>query len=76
MKPAPDLPSTLSTPVGGGGGGAPRRFSRIHLPRLTGEVRVGFEVTAKTLACVRTPPRGVPTSETRRNDSPSTPVRR
>src|SRR5438477_275256 len=26
---------------GGGGGGVPRMFSRIHLPRRTGEVRFG-----------------------------------
>ena len=31
--------------------------SRIHLPRFTGEVRVGFDVTVRTLACVSTPPR-------------------
>ena len=30
----------------GGGGGAPRRFSSTHLPRITGEVRVGYDVTA------------------------------
>ena len=29
------------TTGGGGGGGTPRRFPRIHLPRITGEVRVG-----------------------------------
>ena len=28
------------TSAGGGGGGVPRKFSRIHLPRITGEVRV------------------------------------
>ena len=37
------------------------------MPRLTGEVRVGLDVTARTLAWVRMPPRGVPASETRRN---------
>jgi hypothetical protein len=26
--------------AGGGGGGVPSRFSRTHLPRMTGEVRV------------------------------------
>ena len=49
-------------------------FSRIHRPRFTGEVRVGFEVAVKTLAIVITPPREVPSSETRRNASPSTPL--
>ena len=65
------LPSlSASTPDGGGDGGVPRMFSRIHLPRLTGEVRVGFDVAARMLAWVSTPPRGVPASETRRNQSP------
>ena len=48
-------------------------FSRIHLPRLTGDVRVGLDVAARMLACVSTPPRAVPASETRRNSSPVTP---
>src|SRR4051794_34031989 len=43
---------------GGGEGGEPRMFSRIHLPRLTGDVRVGLEVTVRTLPMVITPPRG------------------
>ena len=38
-------------------GGVPRMFSRIHLPRFTGEVRVGFDVTVSIAACVITPPR-------------------
>ena len=75
----PDAPWSLpsfsaSTPDGGGDGGAPRMFSRIHLPRLTGEVRFGLDVAARTLAWVNTPPRGVPASETRRNQSPVTPA--
>ena len=49
--------SRFATPGGGSGGGAPSRFSRIHLPRSTGEVRVAYEDTVSTLACVRTPPR-------------------
>ena len=69
------LPSfKASTPDGGGDGGAPRMFSRIHLPRLTGEVRFGLDVAVRTLACVNTPPRGVPASETWRNQSPVTPA--
>ena len=32
-----------STPGGGSGGGAPRRFCRTHLPRITGDVRVAME---------------------------------
>src|SRR5436190_838212 len=35
------------TSGGGGGGGVPSRFSRIHLPRTTGEVRCGYEVVAR-----------------------------
>ena len=30
---------------GGSGGGLPSRFSRIHEPRVTGDVRFGAEVT-------------------------------
>ena len=35
----------------------PRICSMIHLPRFTGDVRVGFDVIVSTLACVSTPPR-------------------
>src|SRR5580693_2465754 len=42
---------------GGGGDGVPRMLSRINRPRLTGEVRVGLDVTARTLPMVSTPPR-------------------
>ena len=59
---------------GGGGGGVPRISSRIHLPRLTGEVRVGFEVTVRDVASVTTPPRCLPARATRRNWSPVTPL--
>ena len=52
-------------PGGGGGGGLPSNCSSTHLPRFTGEVRVGFEVTVSTLACVSRPPRAVPASDTR-----------
>ena len=34
---------------GGGGGGVPSRFSRIHLPRTTGEVRSACDVTIRML---------------------------
>ena len=49
--------ASFGTSGGGGGGGVPSRLSSTHLPRLTGEVRVGFEVTVSTLAWVSMPPR-------------------
>ena len=47
-----------------GGGGVASRLSSTHLPRFTGEVRVGFEVSVRMLPWVSTPWRGVPASET------------
>ena len=44
---------------GGGAGGVPKIASRIKTPRFTGDVRVGFEVTASTLPWVSTPPRAL-----------------
>ena len=35
------------TSGGGGGGGDPSTFSRIHLPRWTGDVRSGYDVTVR-----------------------------
>ena len=61
--------------AGGGGAGVPRMFSRMNWPRFTGEVRVGFEVTSKTDACVSTPPRGLSLgSVTLRISLPLTPL--
>ena len=34
---------------------APSTCSRSHLPRRTGDVRVGYDVTVSTLACVKMP---------------------
>ena len=34
---------------GGDGGGLPKRFSNIHAPRVTGDVRLGEEVTMRKL---------------------------
>jgi len=34
---------------GGAGGGVPRMFSRIHLPRRTGDVLLGYDVTVRML---------------------------
>ena len=43
----------------------------MNRPRFTGEVRSGFEVTARTVPCVSTPPRGLSAgSFTRRISSP------
>ena len=71
-----DLPRSFSsragTSGGGGGGGAPRRFSRIHLPRSTGEVRLGYDETVRTLACRQTPPRPLPVRSTLRKSCPLT----
>src|SRR5262249_17259478 len=58
---------------GGGAGGDPRRLSSTNFPRLTGDVRVGFEVTARTEPSVRMPPRGLSGGNfTRRISSPIT----
>ena len=43
----------------GGGGGVPMMFSRIHLPRMTGDVRVAYEVTVRTLPWRNRPPRSL-----------------
>ncbi len=46
-------------------------FSMIHLPRSTGDVRVGYDVTLKMLPCPSNPRRAPlsfrPSSDTRRN---------
>src|SRR5439155_5514801 len=55
---------------GGGGGGAPRRFSSNHLPRRVGEVRVGYEVTVRMLACPNNPRRAGSVTTTRRKSLP------
>ena len=67
-------PSLFSCSVGtfggGGGGGVPRMFSRIHLPRSTGDVRLGYDVTASTLPWPSRPRRFSSGSVTRRNRLP------
>ena len=58
--PPPSLVSSRSgTSAGGGGGGTPSRFSRIHLPRTTGEVRSGYDVTVRMLPWPSRPRRGL-----------------
>src|SRR5438552_67141 len=41
----------------GGGGGAPKILPRTHTPRMIGDVRVAYDVTASTLPCRSRPPR-------------------
>ncbi len=60
------LSSAPGTFGGGGGGGVPSRFSSTHLPRSVGDVRFGYDVTVRMLPCPRSPPRAVPSSDTRR----------
>ena len=45
------------TSGGGGGGGVPSRFSSIHLPRSTGDVRCGYAVTVRMLPWPSSPRR-------------------
>src|SRR5436190_23617332 len=71
VLPSPDSFSG-GTSGGGGGGGAASKFSRTHLPRITGDVRVGYDVTASTAPIVITPPRWLSVSSTRRKRLPST----
>src|SRR3982751_2969486 len=52
---------------GGGVGGTPSRLVRIHLPRCTGEVRLGYDVTVRMLACPNRPRRASFGTFTRRN---------
>src|SRR5262245_10612408 len=44
---------------GGGGGGEHRRRDSTHLPRLTGDVRLGLEVSVSRAAWDRSPKRCV-----------------
>ena len=59
---------------GGGGVGDPNMAFRTNSPRLTGDVRSGFEVTTSTVPSVSTPPRGQSGGRvTRRISLPVTP---
>ena len=64
--------SASATSGGGGGGGAPSKLPSTHLPRSTGEVRFGYEVTVSRLAWPSSPLRWswAAPSVTRRNRSP------
>ena len=76
VRPEIFLPASSSDGIfgGGGAGGEPRMLSRMNKPRFTGEVRSGLEVTARTVPCVKMPPRGLPAGRsTRRIWSPLTP---
>ena len=70
---AVDASSSFGTSGGAGGAGVPRMLSSTNRPRFTGEVRVGFEVTVRMLAWVSSPPRCVPSSETRFHSLPEKP---
>ena len=59
------------TSGGGGGGGVPRMFSMIHLPRMTGEVRLAREVPVRMEPWPRSPRRTLSAGRvTRRKRSP------
>ena len=47
---------------GGGGGGVPRMLLSTHLPRSTGDVRFGYDVTVSRLPWPKMPPRRSATS--------------
>jgi len=55
---------------GGSGGGLPSRFSRIHAPRVTGDVRFATEVTSRKLPCPNSPLRARLGTVTRRKSVP------
>src|SRR5581483_6748190 len=67
------LNSSAGTFGGGAGGGAARIFSSSHLPRIVGDVRVVYDVTASTLALPSSPKRFSSVSTTRRKWLPYTP---
>ena len=60
------------TLAGGGGGGAASRFWRIHLPRSTGDVLLGLELTVRMLPWPSSPRRCSSANATRRNCRPVT----
>ena len=51
---------------GGGGGGAPSMFASSHRPRIVTDVRLGYDVTVRTLAWPSSPPRVPSVNVTRR----------
>ena len=62
--------SSGGTSGGGAGGGLPSRFSRIHLPRMTGDERFALEVTSSRLPCPSRPRRASLGTGTRRKSGP------
>ena len=62
--------SSGGTSGGGSGAGVPSRFSRIHLPRITGDVRFGLEVTSSRLPWPSRPRRASFGTGTRRKSGP------
>src|SRR5262245_11126955 len=57
---------------GGGGGGAPITFSSTHLPRSTGDVRLGSDVTIRIAPLPKIPQRFSSVRVTRRKRLPYT----
>jgi len=60
------LSESAGTLAGGAGGGVPRMFSRMYLPRSTGDVRFGYDVTVSTLPWPSSPRRASLVTGTRR----------
>ena len=56
-RPLASVSCSGGTFAGGGGGGVPTMFSRIHLPRRTGDVRLAYDVTVRMLPWPSRPPR-------------------
>ena len=67
---SPEFSFSGGTFGGGNGGGLPSRFSKIHLPRCTGEVRLALEVTSKMLPWPSRPRRASFGTATRRKSGP------
>src|SRR5262252_4637576 len=64
--------SRFGTFGGGVGGGVPNRFSRIHFPLITGDVRFALDVTSRRLPCPNNPRRASLGTITRRKSGPYT----
>ena len=61
--------TSAGTSGGGGGGGDASRLSSTNLPRSTGDVRVGYDVTVRMLPWPSKPPRALSARQRRRGGS-------